>query len=71
MSDFYGNLWAKADHLMETSYLKAHPFGNCYPEWMPQSPFRLWPGFKPHVLWDLSAPLSTHMIPLYHNDPHY
>ena len=21
--------------LKETSYLKVHPFGNCYPEWMP------------------------------------
>ena len=32
---FYGNLWAKGDHLMETFYLKAHRFGNRYPEWMP------------------------------------
>ena len=32
---FYGNLWGKGDHLMETSYLKAHPFENRYPEWMP------------------------------------
>ena len=32
---FYVNLWAKGDHLMEISYLKAHPFGNRYPEWMP------------------------------------
>ena len=32
---FHGNLWAKRDHLIETSYLKAHPFGNRYPEWMP------------------------------------
>ena len=32
---FYGNLWAKGDHLMETSYLKAHPFGNRYLEWKP------------------------------------
>ena len=32
---FYGNLWAKGDHVMETSYLKAHRFGNRYPEWTP------------------------------------
>ena len=29
---FYGKLWAKGDHLMETSYLKAHPLGDRYPE---------------------------------------
>ena len=32
---FWKNLWAKGDHLMETSHLKTHPFGNHYPEWMP------------------------------------
>ena len=31
----YGNFWAKRDHQMETSYLKAHQLGNRYPEWMP------------------------------------
>ena len=35
---FYGNLWAKKDNLMETSYLEAHPFGKRYPEWMPNFP---------------------------------
>ena len=32
---FYGNVWAKGDNLMETFYLKAHPFENRHPEWMP------------------------------------
>ena len=32
---------------METSYLKAHPFGNRYPEWMPSLPLVRWPGFTP------------------------
>ena len=32
---FHGNLWAKGDHLMETSYLKAHPLEGRYPEWTP------------------------------------
>ena len=35
---FYGNLWAQGDHLMETSYLKAHPLGDRYPEWTPKLP---------------------------------
>ena len=30
---FYGNLWTKGNHLMETSYLKAHAFWSRYPVW--------------------------------------
>ena len=59
---FYGNLWGKGDHLMETSYLKAHPFGNCYPEWMPNLPSDR---IRAHALGDLSAHRG-HLIPLYH-----
>ena len=36
MWPFYGNLWPKGDHLMETSY--PNPFRNHYPEWMPSLP---------------------------------
>ena len=32
---FHGNLWTKGDHLMEASYLKAHPLEGRYPEWTP------------------------------------
>ena len=32
---FHGNLWAKGDHLMEVSYLTAHPLEGRYPEWTP------------------------------------
>lgn len=35
---YYGNLLAKGDHLMATSYLKTPSFWNPYPEWMPISP---------------------------------
>ena len=38
MWDFLWEFKATGDHPRETSYLKAHPFGNRYPEW---------PGFKP------------------------
>ena len=32
---FHGNLWAKGDHQIEVSYLKAHPLEGRYPEWTP------------------------------------
>ena len=40
---------------METSHLKPHPFGNRFPEWMPNLPLGPWPGFEP-VLQNIKAP---------------
>ena len=54
----YGSLWAKGDHLMEASYLKAHPFWNRYPEWMPNL-------HSDRVLGDPKTP-KAQAVPLYH-----
>ena len=38
---FYGNFWAKGDHLMETSCLKAHHLGTVTPSGRPLSSWTL------------------------------
>ena len=53
------NLWSKGDHLMETSYLKAHPFGNRYPEWMPNLPSDRGQDSNP-CAWGTLGPHSAH-----------
>ena len=41
---------------METSYLKAHPFGNCNPQVNTQSPLRPVARIRTHMLGDSKAP---------------
>ena len=53
---FYRLLWAKGDHLRETSHLKAYLLGSRYLEWMPNFPFGTWPGFEPMRLKTIRHP---------------
>ena len=53
---------------MEISYLKAHPFGNRYPEWMPNLPSDYSQDLNPFT-WDLKRLPQAHMVPLCHSSP--
>ena len=61
---FYGILWAKGDNLIEISYLKAHPSGNRYPEWMPNL-------HSDPATREFGDPKATkaQAVPLYHGGP--
>ena len=47
---------------MKTSYLKAHPVGNRYPEWMANFPLCTVARIRTRVLGDLWAVLSTFLL---------
>ena len=51
---------------METFYLKAHTFGNRYPEWMPNLPLIPRPGFELLHLCISGATHSTHRPTAHH-----
>ena len=55
---FMAILPAKGDYLMETSYLKAHPFGGHYPQWMPNLPSDRDKNSNP-CAWESQGPQST------------
>ncbi|MPC43570.1 hypothetical protein E2C01_037220 [Portunus trituberculatus] len=57
---FHGNLWVKGDTVLGTSYLKAHPLGNCC-----QSYTRTVDRIRTRSLEDPSDP-KARMAPLYH-----
>ena len=60
---FIGIYGLKEIPLMETSYLKAHPFWNRYPKWMPISTQTV-VSIRTRALVDLKAPRAQ-TIPLY------
>ena len=69
MWGFYGNLWAKGDHLIETSYKKAHHFWTVTPSGCPIS-------LQTVARIRASAPKDpkatrAQVVPLYHDGPIY